>query len=731
LPRSIAANVENNFINGFVTEATALNFPEAAATQSWNCTYQTRGNVVRRRGIDYEVDFATHTVDRTNVAVTEYYWRSAGGSGGYNFVVKQVGTTLYFYKVGTSSLSSEIMAGTIDLSAYKAPGAPSFAEKECQFAAGRGYLFVVHPYLESFYVIYDPDTDAFSAAAISISIRDFDGVLDGYNFDVGTRPAQSFNSPEYSYNVYNQGWAPFDAGGVVSLNISGSASLAPPSPNYIGDPWSTWYYNRTDLPSYADIWWLYKDAAEQFQPRLASSKMMGNSPAPKGHYILEAFRQDRTAASNIPALAVVSAGYHRPQAVAFFAGRVFYAGVDTGTFSNKVYFSQIVKNETHFGKCYQQNDPTSEHLFDLLATDGGEVSILDCGTIIKMVSVQSSLLIFATNGVWAINGSSGIGFSANDFTVRKISSIPTVSASSFVDVGGSPAWWNTDGIYIVSGADALGQVQITSMTEKKIKTYFTTEIPAENKAYVRGAFNSLTKVVQWIFRTGVASDITERYEYDTILSFNTVSQAFYLWQFPTSDVKLNGITAIQGKASSTTLQNVTDHLGNTVTTVSSALVQSLVTSQVETASSFKYLISDANAGSYRFSWAEEYDPEYVDFRSLDDIGIDYDSYLVSGFKVHGDAQKKFQSNYLFLYCQNDELGELQFQSVWDYANTSSSGDFGTKQYVHWASLPRDYVYKRLKIRGMGLSLQFKITSVSGKPFNVVGWSGFESANSSV
>ena len=542
------------------------------------------------------------------------------------------------------------------------------------------------------------------------------------NFDIGHRPPQASENNQYKYNLYNRGWAPFDAGGVVSLNVASTVTIPPPAGNVIGDPYQTWKNGRTDLPSYADVWWLYKDSVEQFQPKLASGMMLGNTPAPQGRYILDAFHQDRSAESGISGLPVVTSGEFRPSTVAFFAGRAWYAGVNTSSFSNKVYFSQIVHTEKEFGKCYQTNDPTSEHLFDLLPNDGGVITILDCGTIIKLWSIQSNLIVFATNGVWAISGNSGIGFTANDFSVRKVSSIPSISPSSFVDLGGTPSWWNSDGIYVISGADAVGQISITSLTERKVKTFFD-DIPVENKVYVKGAFNSLTKVIQWVFKTTEESTLQSRYEYDTILCFNTLTQAFYFWTFPQGTYKLNGISCIQSRGSDTVLENVVT-ADSIVTSAGPVNVQVNVTESREIAAVFKYYIStDLGTGGGVLSFAEERDESYLDFSSED-----YFSFFTSGYRVHGDAQKKYQGNYVILYMDNTSTNKFQFQGIWDYANSPNFGEFDIKQYIDTTGSQGDFVFRRLKIRGSGMSLQFKVSSITGEPFDIVGWSVFESGN---
>lgn len=742
MARSSAATVENNFVNGFVTEATALNFPEAAATDTDNCVFNVDGSFNRRLGIDFETSYATLSANREGQAMASFLWNNANGSGNNTLVVLQIGLTLYFYEVTSNSLSSGILATTVDLSAYLTDASvPNPEQIECQFAYGKGYLFVTHPYIDPIYCTFD-GTDV-TPNAIAIKVRDLRGIDDGLNTD--ERPDTL--SDEHKYNLYNQGWAPFESGGSNDpRNAAALSAEALPTSYLAGDPLSTWDSNRTDYPSNADVWWLYKSSYEVFQPKLASAINRGNSPAPKGHYILDAFNMDRSTAVavtvntgsgdvsfSIPDLPLETSGFVRPKCCAFYAGRVWYAGIDADGFSNKIYFSQIVKEDTEdFGACYSLNDPTSEHSFDQLATDGGTVQILDCGSILKMVNLHTNLIIFATNGIWTIAGSTGIGFTPTDMSVNKISSIPNLSATSFVDVGGMPAWWTADGIYIVNQSNQVGGVTVTSLTEKKIKRFYTDNIPSACRPYARGYFNPLTKVIQWLYRSTAPESITERYEYDRILCFNTVTQAFYKWSVDISKVSLNGVISIKGTASNIETEVVTDDALVDVTVDGSELVYVFSGSDEVIPGVFKYLVSRPAGGNSDVTFAEEYDDRLLDFYTVDNEGTDYESYANSGYRLRGEAQKKFQSNYVFVFVDTDDDNVFYFGSIWDYATSGDTGDFGNFQTIDTTGTTgRKYKFRKLKIRGSGLSLQFRIQSRTQEPFKIVGWSTFDTGNTVV
>ncbi len=69
MTRQVASVVENNFVNGLVTEATALNFPESACTETWNCVFKQTGMVSRRLGLDFEDNYAENTLADANKSI--------------------------------------------------------------------------------------------------------------------------------------------------------------------------------------------------------------------------------------------------------------------------------------------------------------------------------------------------------------------------------------------------------------------------------------------------------------------------------------------------------------------------------------------------------------------------------------------------------------------------------------------------------------------------------------
>lgn len=708
MARSIGVSVENSFVNGLITEASSFNFPENAVTDCDNVVFDERGIVSRRLGFEYESGYTTRSVTRSSSAISQYLWRSAAGNGENNFVVVQIGATLYFYRIGSNgALSSNSLASTVNLATYEATGSPGLANIECQFASGYGKLFVTHPHMEPIYVTYDPTSQTFSASSIEIKIRDFDGLVDETT-KTDERPTTL--SSNHLYNLVNQGW---DAD-KISI-FQGTVGV---------------------YPSNADVWWLFKNASEKFLIRtestssgelnyndatLANNQDRGNSPAPKGAIILSAFYQDRSSQAPVTGIPVVSSSYFRPGAVEFYTGRVFYAGVQSEGFNNRIYFSRIIENTRQFGLCHQDNDPSSEFSFDLLPSDGGVIVIPEAGTIIKLVAINASLVVFASNGIWAISGSDGSGFKANDYTIKKLSTVQCLTASNFIDVAGIPCWWNLDGIYMIQ-SNEVEALQVQSLTEKRIRAFFES-IPPECKKYVKGAFNTVRKTIHWLYRSTSPTTVDERYEYDRVLCFNTMSGAFYPWSINTGTVKLHALVSVEGQGSTINTEIVTNSLGQAVTDAALANVTVQTVSTSALSAIFKYLVSQGS----NLTFSEVRDGTYKDWVTAT-TGVNFSSFFVTGYKLRGEGLRRFQENYVRILSTGADPSSYYIQAIWDWANNSTSGRYSSKQRINHTATPYGTHHRKIKLRGHGVACQFKVSSVDGESFDLLGWVSSESVN---
>lgn len=701
MPRQATVSTETNFRNGLITEATALNFPEAAVTETYDCEFNTDGSVTRRLGFDYEAGHGFVDINRTNVVVNTYLWKNVAGNGDLSLLVQQVGNVLHFYELSEdNSFSSGHISSTATLTGAVAP-ASAVGVLEAQYCDGNGYLIVTHPLCDPVRISYNPTTQIISQVSITIQIRDFEGaVADPY--DTTTRPTATLGTLDVNhlYNLYNQGW------NVTNL--------------------TAWDTAQTTMPSNADVMWRFKDTSNNFDASTAAINRVisGNTPAPKGHFVLDLANQNRNAASGLTGVASSGTGDQRPSTAAFFAGRVFYGGINTNKYNSNLYFTQIIERDDQYGKAYQVNDPTAEDLFDLLPSDGGVISIPEAGTIYKLFTVPGGLSVHSENGVWFITGSTGIGFTANDYTVQKIAEIPTLTHTSFVNVAGFPCWWNSEGIYIMSGQGQLPQIQ--SLTETKIKSFFQ-KIPLQAKRFARGIFHYTDAHIRWIYRSTEANTLTEQYEFDRVLNFNVTTGAFYPWTITPSDIKVNAIVVSELHSGNVVIDNVVAGADNVVDSLGNQVVVYSSTG-ASTVPFDKYLISQSSGGSHLFTFSSKINASFLDWAQFNG-GTDYDSYFITGYKLRNQGIRKFQSNFIRIFSRLENQVSYMFQGIWDFANTGSgTGRWSVNQLVTHTDTNYSTAGKRLKVRGHGLALQFKVGSVSQKPFDIIGWSSFDTGN---
>jgi hypothetical protein len=502
--------------------------------------------------------------------------------------------------------------------------------------------------------------------------------------------------------------------------------------NYI-TYWNTQSSSPTvgTYPSNADVWWYFLNTASPpvFSPKdMVNSVTLSNAPAPQGHFILDAFTQNRSSVSGVPGLTNINTTV-RPRTGAFFQGRVWYAGVDaaqqaTGdapyyTWTENIYFSQIIENNdiNQFGQCYQINDPTSMKLFSLLPSDGGVITIQGSGAIYKLFPIANGILVFAANGIWFITGGSGLGFTATDYVVSKISAVQAISGTSFIDVLGYPFFWNTEGIYEVSMSQqhegvpyGHGGLVVRNICLGTILSFYNT-IPLTSKIYARGDYNPITFVLSWVYKTAEEVSVTDRYQFDGVLNLNMANRAFYPYSITGTTPKIHDVKYIYYPAAVTAPNP-----------------------------DFKYLSSYPSGGSYKFTFAEEIDSvNWKDFYSYDNTGVDYVSFFTTGY-AHRGAMRKWGIDYIYMYSRNNVQTSYTIQSLFDFAISGTSGKESNIQVItnnesNTSLIPSpsnfNMLYRRHRLRGHGNIFQFTISSVSGQPFDIMGWAMFEELNESV
>lgn len=130
------------------------------------------------------------------------------------------------------------------------------------------------------------------------------------------------------------------------------------------------------------------------------------------------------------------------------------------------------------------------------------------------------------------------------------------------------------------------------------------------------------------------------------------------------------------------------------------------------------------------TFAEEYRDNYKDWQTVDNTGEDFLSYFITGYRIHGDGDRPFLTNYVTINYETHASGAALIQGLWEYSLNGDTNRWGSIQQIYMA--PNDVNYKhafrKLKIRGQGKAMQMKVKSQTGLPFFINGWSIFVSTN---
>src|SRR5690606_2123993 len=129
----------------------------------------------------------------------------------------------------------------------------------------------------------------------------------------------------------------------------GGADPIPAEKTEIGNPAAYYKHMTGKYPSNSQVWWAYKRPPEPgtedppklylevFDPAIRHQIASGNTQAPRGHYIFDAFDLNYYNVSHINLPNENRKTDARPSASAFFAGRVFWGGVNVFGYNTKIY----------------------------------------------------------------------------------------------------------------------------------------------------------------------------------------------------------------------------------------------------------------------------------------------------------------------------------------------------------------------------------------------------------
>lgn len=579
------------------------------------------------------------------------------------------------------------------------------------------------------------------------------------------------------YNLRNQSWA------IPKPNFNGGDGAVDTISNF--KSYAGVYPSNSDTTiayTYANT--ISKNGSEyilRFDGENAVKNPTGNSPAPIGYFIIDAL--DR-GASRKSAYALLMAQYSDntfnisdlptdetpsgPTVVAEYAGRAFYSGfpgtlVDGDSssprMSSYVLFSKLIASPSDFYSCYQAGDPTSKDDSDLVDTDGGFIRIEGAFNISALVNIEAGLVVLADNGAWVISGGTNSGgFTATNYQVTKVSDAGSIATNSPVVVDSGLLYWSRDGIYNLS-TNQYGNFVAENISRKTIQTLFNNISPEDQKA-VYGVYDEYEQKVKWMYQNRIASGGTP-IELVLDISLGAFSKNV-LSQYSSSSVfplVIHGVqvypfalTSDYSQVTVTSGDDVVDSSGDNV------VVKTSSTGELTNFRETQYLVITEATSSIKFTFGNYTVTDHYDWKSIDGVGVDAPSYLLTGVLAGGDYQRKKSITYLTAHFNKTESGltddgtgdyklidpsSCKLQAQWDWTNSANSNRWGKEQELYrfrQQYFPENtyefdngyYVVEtRNKIRGCGKVVSLLFSSSPGYHCDILGWSMMLGVNQNV
>ncbi len=709
----------SNFSKGLMTEATPLNFPDNYSLDEENMLLAVDGSRERRLGMQFEVGYAQTVTSTPNesVGVSYYKWEFADDQATNVLGVVQVGQELYFMDMVTDAPSANLLNAGAPLS-LTAIMATDTKVPRISYTTINGVLLATSKDFSSpIKLTYSTATGLVSLDTQSILVRDLWGVDDGLEVDERDDPL----STAHEYNLKNQGWgtANIDAWGVPS-------------------------------PTNAEVMHLGKDATGAWSEITLRQNFFGNSPAPKGKYILDFFNRgtDRNTQSGL-SLGLLDSEAGMFSAVTSNFGRVFWSGSESEVTdgdqrspnaSSMILYTQIIERDEQLGNCYTEADPSAEIMSDQIDTDGGFILIPELGKVIAMRALGNQVVIFAHNGVWSVVSVDGL-FTPTSYQVNKVTTVGVIGPDTIVEVEGTIVYWSSSGIYQLQLDAVTGLAKVADVTLQTIKTFYT-DIPTGAKYVAKSYYDSITKQVGWLYQSDPDWDFynfpdfcNKELIYDLQLqafTVNTISSQAQDSPYVVSAVI--GENAIDAAFTSSIVVN-----GEDVTVNGEQVEQTIIRTAIS-ASKLKYLTYSPSGGFVSFTLGSYSNTDYLDWDTED-----YLSFLETGYIGFEDWARFKTVPYLICHFERTEDGfdssvnalnesSCWVQARWEWTDGTVSNRWGTKFQAYRYRRPfvpldttdtfdtgHKIITTRNKLRGKGKSLSLYFESETGKNMKLYGF----------
>lgn len=617
------------------------------------------------------------TITINNGKTEAYYWANYDKEG-KDCIVLQQGSLLRFFKAERPYDSEEITS--IDTGA-QIKDTDNFSKYS--FSSGEGFLLVTSEYAEPFYISLT--SSGAILVPINLQIRDLEGLDDGLVVD----DYPTTLSDRHKYNLLNQGWDD------TKIN--------------------SYHSSQSKYPSNALIWWYGKDSNGDFNVSTLTKQYFGTTPAPRGHYILDYFNQDRSTASGIAGLEPVVKNKYCVSSE-FFAGRFFYLA------SSTVLFSQIIREDVRgIGRCYQEADPTAQTISDIIATDGGMIRFQDLGYGKRIKKFPLGILVFGSKTVYAVTSSSTSTFNATQYLTQFVTNAGCFSGGSVVEAEDVVYYWSPQGIYQITVDTISGTQAIASSLSASTIQQWYNNLPNFSKENCKGAYDYTNRRIVWMYPTD-ENDLDNR---DGVLVYYVDFKAFLPAKISEGG---KAITVFETVLPTFIIPSIGLYAGDQdiVAGTNDVIVKNF---------GEEY---GRNFSVCYVGYIKEYDRLFFcDFSSRE--FTDWNTHLYNSFAVSypitfGSTWQKQYTPVLqcyYLRTEEDELtngtylapSSCYLSARWKWGETQESDrwDLVQESYIH---IPRfmefKYVNGKIRVRGSGPAVQYKIESKEDNDFKLSG-----------
>jgi len=743
----------NSFVKGIITETSPLNTPADASRDEENYELNKNGSRDRRLGLDVELDYVIRDSGLTQsefltASSSSFKWLNAGNIATNEFSVIQFGNKIHIFDVAKSNISRDGFIGTVTLSGVS-------LDSNITFASIDGYLIVATGNDKIGIISYEGSV--LSLTYDSLLVRDLWGLPGNDINDINKRP--SVRTDAHIYNLFNQGW------GVPRKNSSGTLT----------DPISVFLSEYGVYPSNIEVVYTGLQFTpvtggspyERLYPSLYSEQLGLDNQAAKGYFIIDALKRGTSRKTEFdsnktkfPQLTqtIISLPIDTTNGgcslVTDFAGRVFYSGFkgdlidgdsNSPILSSYILFSQLVKNKTSIIKCYQDGDPTTRENSAVIDTDGGFIRVSGAKQIYGMVTLASSLFIFADNGVWSLQGGSDYGFTATNYSIKKISAFGCFNNKSIITVNDQVYFWGPEGIFLLA-RNQYGDWLVNNISEKTIQTLYD-NIEDSDKRNCVGVYDQFDKKIRWMYNQDTdRSNFNEVVELVIDISIGSFSKTrFYPLSSNTPDIigYIQTASFLSGVASSSIVVGINTVVVNGDSVIVSAIQR---TSGIQ---SIKYIVLTGMVSTHvGFTFAQYMDTTFTDWVTLNGVGVDAKAFVLTGQTTASDSSIAKQTPYLVVHMLRTEDGvediggeliptrqsSCLVRSQWDWANSINSKKWSNPFQVYRYKRPYfitdindpfdngfETVVTKNKLRGRGKALSLHFETEPKKDCRILGW----------